>query len=53
MKSAALVMVLAGLLPGRPAASQTITEYPIPTAGSMPQGITRGPDGALWFTERR
>jgi virginiamycin B lyase len=26
----------------------TITQYPIP--GGPPQGITAGPDGALWFT---
>src|SRR5579864_5791644 len=25
--------------------------YPVPTAYSGPQGITAGPDGALWFTE--
>jgi hypothetical protein len=29
-----------------------ITEFPIPTGSSLPQGITAGPDGALWFTER-
>ena len=29
----------------------TITEYPTPTAGSAPQGIAAGPDGAMWFTE--
>src|SRR5947209_12140512 len=29
-----------------------ITEYPIPTVGSVPNGITAGPDGNLWFTER-
>ena len=29
----------------------TFTEYPIPTAPNSPQGITTGPDGALWFTE--
>jgi virginiamycin B lyase len=28
-----------------------IGDYPVPTAGSWPQGITAGPDGALWFTE--
>src|SRR5262249_5317872 len=27
------------------------TEYPIPTTGSYPNGITAGPDGNLWFTE--
>ena len=26
-------------------------EFPIPTANSVPAGITTGPDGALWFTE--
>lgn len=25
--------------------------FPVPTAGSIPHGITVGPDGALWFTE--
>jgi hypothetical protein len=33
-----------------PAAGQ-ITEFRIPTAGSFPAGIARGPDGNLWFTE--
>src|SRR5579883_631805 len=28
-----------------------ITEYPLPTSSSGPSGITRGPDGALWFLE--
>ena len=28
-----------------------ITEYPVTTASSTPQGITAGPDGSLWFTE--
>ncbi len=27
-----------------------VTEYPIPSLGG-PEGITSGPDGALWFTE--
>jgi virginiamycin B lyase len=31
--------------------AQTISEFPIPTPGSAPAGITAGPDGALWFTE--
>lgn len=26
-------------------------EYPIPSANSNPNGITSGPDGALWFAE--
>ncbi len=29
------------------------SSYPIPTPNSDPQGITGGPDGALWFTEYR
>jgi streptogramin lyase len=35
----------------RPAAAQSITEFPLPVAGSVPFGIAAGPDGALWFTE--
>ena len=31
--------------------AQTITEFPVMTAGSQPVGITAGPDGNLWFTE--
>jgi len=29
----------------------SIKEFPIPTSGSSPFGITAGPDGNLWFTE--
>jgi virginiamycin B lyase len=29
----------------------TVLEYPIPTPASDPEGITAGPDGAVWFTE--
>jgi streptogramin lyase len=29
-----------------------ITEYPLPTTESYPEGIAAGPDGNLWFTER-
>ena len=28
-----------------------ITEYPVPTVASRPDGIAAGPDGNLWFTE--
>ncbi len=31
--------------------SPSLTEYATPTASSSPEGITVGPDGALWFTE--
>jgi hypothetical protein len=30
---------------------QAVREYPIPTPACVPAGITRGPDGALWFAE--
>jgi virginiamycin B lyase len=30
--------------------SGTITEFPLPTANSSPEGSTAGPDGNLWFT---
>jgi streptogramin lyase len=34
-----------------PAPSGPITEFAIPTLKSVPFGVTRGPDGNLWFTE--
>jgi virginiamycin B lyase len=34
-----------------PATGQ-FTMFSVPTAGSWPLGITAGPDGAIWFTER-
>jgi streptogramin lyase/subtilisin-like proprotein convertase family protein len=37
--------------PAAGAAAGTVTEFPTPTAESLPQGITTGPDGNLWFTE--
>src|SRR5262245_31640391 len=33
------------------AGAQTISEFPIPTASSLPVDIAAGPDGNLWFTE--
>jgi len=37
---------------GRITPAGVITEFPIPTGGSEPDGgITSGPDGNLWFTE--
>lgn len=35
-----------------PAAGATWSEFPLPTGASLPQDITLGPDGNLWFTER-
>src|SRR6266508_3770137 len=50
-----LILVSVGVLigiTGVPAeATKRITEYSIPTAGSVPIGIVSGPDGNLWFTE--
>jgi virginiamycin B lyase len=45
------VVVVEAMGVAKPALAQTVTEFPIPTAGSSPSGITGGPDGALWFTE--
>src|SRR5712692_5074617 len=28
-----------------------VTEYPVPTVGAVPEEITAGPDGNLWFVE--
>jgi len=36
---------------GRVTPQGSIAEYPIPSAGSDPTGITSGPDQNLWFTE--
>jgi streptogramin lyase len=36
---------------GRLTTSGSFTEFPLPTAGAVPWGITVGPDGALWFVE--
>jgi streptogramin lyase len=43
--------VLALVAAARVARAQVITEFPVPTAGSDPLGITVGSDGNLWFTE--
>src|SRR5260370_30513674 len=47
-----LAMVEIVLFIGTPraAAASTITEFHVSNVG-VPQGITAGPDGALWFTE--
>jgi virginiamycin B lyase len=34
------------------AATGQITQFPVPTANSGPFGITGGPDGNVWFTEK-
>lgn len=35
----------------RRSAQGSFTTFPLPRPGVLPDGITRGPDGALWFTE--
>jgi streptogramin lyase len=48
----ALLAALAAIALGWPgSAAAQIMEFPIPTLNSNPDGITAGPDGALWFTE--
>jgi len=42
----ALTWVTAG-----PAAAESVTDVAVPTANSAPLEITKGPDGAMWFTE--
>ena len=46
-----VVAVAAFGLRARCAFGQTITEFPLPSHGGSPEGITAGPDGNLWFTE--
>lgn len=48
---AASVICFAGAGLVSVAGAATITEFALPTADSLPRGITAGPDGALWFTE--
>src|ERR1700676_4827313 len=33
------------------AATGDVTEFNVPTANSAPNGIDKGPDGNVWFTE--
>src|SRR5437016_423182 len=47
------LVALFGLALAAGASGQTITEFSAGiTAGAQPLGITAGPDGNLWFTER-
>jgi virginiamycin B lyase len=45
-------LMLLGLPIVGAARGATITEYELPSSPSAPSGLTAGPDGALWFTER-
>jgi len=46
-----MVFALLPVLIAAQSINLTFTTYAIPTANSEPEGITRGPDLALWFTE--
>lgn len=48
---AACLSIVVTLVCAPGALAGAITEFPIPTANSIPKGITAGPDGNLWFTE--
>lgn len=52
-RSAAVIAVLAGLCAGFAVrcGANSIMEFPIPSIGAAPEGITFGPDGAYWFVE--
>jgi virginiamycin B lyase len=50
-KRTAAILLGALFAIARAAHAVQITEFPVPTAGADPLGITAGPDGALWFTE--
>ena len=46
-----LISLLTLWAPSALALSGKIREFAVPTAGSVPLEITKGPDGAIWFTE--
>lgn len=48
---AVLVAPVLGTVPVH--AAPTVTTYPLPGSSSFPYRITKGPDGALWFTEQQ
>ena len=50
-KATRIAAALAGLVLAGRLAAQTVTEFPIPTSGSVLGEIAAGPDGNLWFTE--
>jgi streptogramin lyase len=41
------------LLEDRSLPSASVAEFPVPSSGGSPFGITAGPDGNLWFTENQ
>ena len=48
----AVMALLSAFVLASPVGAVTITEQTVPTAASAPFGITAGPDGNLWFTEK-
>jgi streptogramin lyase len=46
-----LITIGLAIGPAQGARAAKITELTIPTPGSLPRGITTGPDGRVWFTE--
>ncbi len=50
-RAALLAGAVALAAAGPAAAAPSLTEFPIPTASSVPQEIVQAPDGSLWFTE--
>ncbi|MFY9552463.1 MAG: S-layer homology domain-containing protein [Thermoanaerobaculia bacterium] len=48
-----LILALVGVSLTGVALGQVIAEFPVPTAGSGPAGITVGYDGNLWFAEQQ
>lgn len=50
-RNAAACVLLAAALPLTSSAQVSFAEFPVPTANSGLQGITRAPDGAVWFAE--
>src|SRR6266849_10306958 len=49
--AAAALAASAVVINHAPAQAATLTEFAVPTFNSVPEGITLGPDGNLWFTE--
>ncbi len=46
-----IVGLTLSVTPLPPAQAVKFTEFNVPTPNSAPRGITRGPDGNIWFTE--
>ena len=51
VKLGLIVAAMGALSSVATAATPSIAEFPLPNAGSVPNGIAAGPDGNVWFTE--